>query len=124
MPLVPADYKASVMLYAIDWSTLRPERDWILVDYVATITKDGIPQVTKGELHWLPHKDSGTKRDDLIAEVDTHDSYAIARWDGDYMWAPKTTLAKMVELSEELDPILKELPIVPVGYEGWFRLVA
>lgn len=46
----------------------------------------------------------------------------VAKWDGEYLWAPETPFKKMIQYSEKLDEMLKVIPDVPLGYEGWYQL--
>lgn len=43
-----------------------------------------------------------------------------ARWDGECLWAPETTWARMVEDQATLDAMLKGFPEAPAGYDGWW----
>lgn len=135
MPIVPAAYAKSKTLYALDPATFAveprfaadvPGRYSASVDALWTVTKGGVTQVSKGVLHssFYQVKEAFTW-DYFLAHFDTrYGGSPHVRWDGTYMWAPDTPLARMNELASELDPALAALPAVPAGYEGWFALKA
>ena len=137
MAIEESHYIASKTIYAINWDTFKiTEHDRegyksasAAVDAVWTVRKHGEVQISKGTLH---HSFAINRTpaefpsmENFIENFDTrYGGTAVARWDGDYMWAPDTTLADMNALAAELDPMLENIPNVPEGYSGWYRLVA
>jgi hypothetical protein len=44
-----------------------------------------------------------------------------ARWDGETLWAPEATEAQRQEFLAVLEPMLKNYPEVPPGFDGWWH---
>ena len=97
----------------------------IRIPAIWTSRKSGTVQVSKGILGGYHRSSQGPLPgllEELMALCTHGGGVPAARWDGVYMWAPKTPLTEMVELAKELDPILEAIPEVPAGYQGWYKL--
>lgn len=132
MPIRAAAYAKSKTLYSLDLSSFEltsydhePERvSGTRITAVWTTSKKGSLQVCKGTLHHSVYREGAAPTlESFMATFDArYGGNPEVRWDGDYMWAPNTTLARMNELAKELDPILNNIPQVPTGYSGWYLI--
>lgn len=128
MAIVKAEYAKSQTLYAIDWSSFSTigERGHAWVEAIWTVTRRGVSQISMGVIGaWGLSLDGGliTPTNFMAEYSNGRGGTATARWDGSFMWSPKTTLAEMNNIAVKLDPILAGLPLVPPTYDGWFTLV-
>lgn len=46
--------------------------------------------------------------------------HCLARWDGMTLWAPEATEDQRADYLSVLEPMLKNHPAVPEGFDGWW----
>ena len=95
----------------------------VSVDAMWFRRKQGIEVISKGKLGDLA-VGKEWDIDDFIANVSTarYGGTPFGSWDG-YDVIGVTNYEAIVALVKELDPILDAYPDVPVGYEGWYKIV-
>lgn len=114
--------------YAVDLSSLRVEAGdspsaWCYVRAVWYRRKDGVLRACTGNLHGLMDpRPSGAA--DFIARYD-HDSWGghcEGRWDGTRYWGAQEpdVIERHLAL---LRPMLEGFPVIPDGYDGWWRFL-
>lgn len=115
-------FSFSEYFYAINWSTLRSNKDGT-VAYVDAIWF----KKTRGEIAvcsgTLSNHDTFTK-DDFIAgfKYGRYGGNTQYKWNGFEMWSHDNNFLDMIEAHKFLDPILENYPDIPVGYEGWYSI--
>lgn len=134
MSLVLSHYVKSKTLYALDRSTFEvirrpssqeghPGAMSMTVEAIWTASKKGKIQVCYGQLHNFVTNDKPDTYEYFLEDIaSNYGGTPFCRWDGEYMWAPNTPLRTMIEWSDDLDPVLNNLPEVPAGFEGWYAL--
>lgn len=123
MPIVRERFIPSKKNYAIKWDSFRKIRDNLyFVEAIWAFKKKGELYVSSGSL-------SSYNSDELTVEQfqenfdNRYGGGAACTWDGTYMTTQQTlALSEMVEYSKILDPILANIPEIPEGYDGWYRL--
>lgn len=118
-----ADYNSSKPCYAYAFVDAQPRPYGEGFDVPTLMVKDGA--IGYGFTSFFGDEETKLlkqgKYEELMLQATT--SYGLSpdvKWDGEYMYAPRTSLAKMNEWAKKLDPILDGLPEVPAGYLGWF----
>lgn len=125
------EYQPTRTLYALDPSTYEA-RETIFpatvlhqasVAALWTVTRKGVTKVSSGLV--------STSYYDLPAAPDFvyflehfygRSGHPEVTWDGEYLWAPKATLAAMNAHASLLEPTRLALPLVPQGFIGWYEL--
>lgn len=123
MPIVEERFVPSKKNYAIKWDSLRKLRDCLyVVDAIWAFKKKGELHVSLGGL--TMYSDDDLTIEQIKERFDNrYGGSPTCTWDGVYMTTQQTIpLDEMVELSKTLDPILANLPEIPDGYDGWYRL--
>lgn len=125
MPIQLDRFVPSKKNYAINWDTLRELPDnFYAVDALWVFKKKGEMFISSGILLFC-----NSQIDEMTVErfMEQFDGRQGGRpectWDGTYMTTQSPLpLSQMIELSEKLEPVLKNLPDIPQNYEGWYRL--
>ena len=127
MPIQLDRFVPSKKNYAIKWDTLRELRqDLYVVDALWAFKKKGEMFISSGllSLYDLRIGENEMTVEHFMEYFDgRHGGSAECTWDGTYMTTQSPLpLSQMIELSEQLDPILNKLPDIPQNHEGWYRL--
>lgn len=137
MPIINERFVPSKKNYAINWDsfTITDNRELTpgnfvvsaFADAIWATKKKGVSYISKGVLHstfyMLPFNHNfGIK--EFCEKFDSrYGGDHVCVWDGEIMTTKSPIpLQKMVEYSQILDPVIENLPNVPQGYEGWYRL--
>lgn len=123
MPIQLDRFVPSKKNYAINWDSFGEIREnFYSVDAIWAFKRKGEMFVSSGRI-------TTYNRNELTIEEfqesfdNRYGGSPTCTWDGVYMTTQQTIpLDEMVELSKTLNPILANLPEVPEGYDGWYRL--
>lgn len=123
MPIIEERFIPSKKNYAINWDSFKKIRDnSYSVDAIWAFKKKGELYVSSGRI--TTYDINELTIEDFKESFDSrYGGSPTCTWDGVYMTTQQTIpLDEMVELSKTLDPILANLPEIPDGYDGWYRL--
>jgi hypothetical protein len=113
-------YAPSRTPYALDLSSFAVDkRGWASVVAVWVTRKQGRTRVSSGQLRGF--RDS-TLTGFMVNFDGRYGGDCKARWDGESLWAPDLSPAEHAAEAARLDVILRGLPEVPDGYDGWYTI--
>ena len=137
MPIIESKFTPSKKNYAINWESfkiesnqeLAPDNFYVFatVEAVWVTKKKGISYISKGSLfsnfYMLPANHLFGIKEFKENFDSRYGGDHICVWDGEIMTTKSPIpLKEMIEYSETLNPIIEDLPNVPQGYDGWYRL--
>lgn len=139
MSIVETTFAPSKKPYAIDWSTFETRESVSrfadgreVAHHIPRVRalwvgrKHGTTYVSEGWLVGrLLDRDQSATIGSFMTNFDPrYGGDCEARWNGHDLWTQtqKWTIDWVVAQSKRLDEVLQNLPALPAGYDGWYRL--
>lgn len=107
--------------YAIDLDSFRARDNWGYVTAVWYRRKKSVTRACIGQLRDRQQLAPATVQQFLAAyDEDAWGGKCWARWDGTEYWGDGVP-QRMREYMELLEPMLRDFPKAPDGFDGWWR---
>lgn len=114
-------FSASEFFYAINFDSLKVERNSATVEAIWFKKKSGERAVCMGKL-WSYSKGSQNIEDFMRDFDGRYGGNTEYKWNGTEMWSSDNIFVDMMDAHAILDPILKNFPNIPDGYSGWYAI--